>query len=140
MGRRLKLEVAALWVGLFGATFVLALATGDSAGAGQTIGVIGAVLTPWFIRHRRRRLEAWERASAERLQAMRPCPGCTGHMRREADTCPACRTRSTPWIRQGGHWWMLNRDGNWQRWNEAGERFEPHQAPDAPAAVQDAKL
>ncbi len=144
--RRDVLWIAGIWGSLLvPVSIVLAVAPDHSYNAGFAVGVVGFLLTGWYLDRRRRERKAVEKAQRK----LRPCPKCGEYMPRAGETCPECHARSTPWIPQGGAWWALAENGAWLRWNEAGERFEPHQTPDAvasdgtagqPPATQDAKL
>jgi hypothetical protein len=143
--RRDVLWIAGIWALLLGATIVLGAAFGNWHNAGLVTGFVGFFVTGWYLDRRRRERKAIEKAQRK----LRPCPKCGEYMPREDERCPGCHARSTPWIRQGGLWWTQDEDGAWQRWNEAGQRFEPHRGPGAPATdhgvepavtAQDAKL
>lgn len=122
--RRDVLWMTGIWVPLLGVIAIVLVAAGPehSYNAGFVVGVIGCLLTGWHLDRRRRERKARMKA----LRKLRPCPKCGEDMLREADTCPECHARSTPWIQQGDLWLTPDENGTWQRWNEAGERFEPY--------------
>lgn len=122
------LWIAGIWIPLLGASAVLGAATGNFYGAGFAVGIIGALLTGSYFDHRRGALRARAEAVEEDLRRFRPCPKCKARMLRAADSCPICHSPSTPWIRHGGLWWMLDGDGKWHWWDEEAGGFEPYRA------------
>ena len=56
----------------------------------------------------------------------RECPHCKEQMRRDAEVCPHCRLRSTPWRFHEGRWWYrASEQESWQLLDEGSGAWVP---------------
>jgi hypothetical protein len=61
-------------------------------------------------------------------------PQSGGEPRRDAEICPHCRIRSTPWRFHEGRWWFRTSDDNgWQWLDERTGSWVVHEPANAPA-------
>lgn len=57
------------------------------------------------------------------LGTHRECPHCKELMRRDATTCPHCRSTSRPWTLHEGHWWYATEGGKWYALDEQANEW-----------------